>query len=164
MYRFYFDDKFQKSALHEMAKAALDRDYIPEGGLTIGCARVGDVCFDINLRDYRNETGDSDDIYLACDLYVGGIDDGYGYSAEDALLTGNYIYKHQVPAEELYPYTYAEDCTCGGHLAEYIGADFDELVDALENEMNDALNIYAQRSPDNRKLLAEAINRPFHFW
>lgn len=158
MYRFHFDDKFQKTALREMTKATLDRDYIPDGGLTIGCARTGDVCFDINLRDYRNETGDSDDIYLSCDLYIGGIDDGYGYSAEDAMLTGKYLSKFDVPSSEMYPYTYAEDCNCGGHLAEYIGADFGELVDILENEMSQALIHYAQNNLDARA----AINRPFH--
>ena len=55
----------------------------------VGCVRVGVLCFDLVLRDYG-----ADALTLDYDLYVGGVDDGYGY------------------ADGHYPYTYAE----GGSL------------------------------------------------
>lgn len=39
----------------------------------IGCVRIGDLCFDLIVREYNDE------FVLDYDLYVGGFDDGYGY-------------------------------------------------------------------------------------
>lgn len=41
--------------------------------LTVGNCRVGDLCFDLVVRDYDGN------MHLAYDLYVGGVDTGYGY-------------------------------------------------------------------------------------
>lgn len=41
----------------------------------VGCVRVGDLCFDLVLRCY-----DDENLVLTYDLYVGGMDTGYGYS------------------------------------------------------------------------------------
>ena len=40
----------------------------------VGSVRIGDLCFDILTREYN------DKLYLDYDLYVGGVDTGYGYS------------------------------------------------------------------------------------
>ena len=41
----------------------------------IGCVRVGDLCFDL-LISYNLQGK----MFMAYDLYVGGVDTGYGYS------------------------------------------------------------------------------------
>lgn len=40
----------------------------------LGSVRVGNLCFDIVTREY------GDKLYLDYDLYVGGVDTGYGYA------------------------------------------------------------------------------------
>lgn len=52
----------------------------------VGAVRVGDLCFDLVLRLYDESEG----LVLTYDLYVGGVDSGYGYGKND------------------YPYDYAE--------------------------------------------------------
>ena len=47
----------------------------------IGCVRIGDLCFDLMIREYNDE------FVLDYDLYVGGIDDGYGYGNENSPYT-----------------------------------------------------------------------------
>lgn len=148
MYRFHFSDTFQRRALHDI-KLAMSGEQ-PLDGDVIGQARTGDICFDLVLR-----AADDDSYFLGLDLYVGGIDDGYGYSAEDAMLNGDYIYEHQVPNEELYPYT--EHDGCGGPLANYAGLTFEELVEKLETEMTEYID-----STDD--IVREAANRSFHYW
>lgn len=148
MYRFHFNDTFQKRAMRDI-RLAMNGDQSLDGDV-IGQARTGDICFDLVLR-----TDPHDRFFLGLDLYVGGIDDGYGYSAEDALLNGNYIYEHEVPAEELYPYT--ERDGCGGPLCNYSKLTFEELVEKLEAEMNEYID-------DGDDTVKEAANRPFHFW
>ena len=69
----------------------------------IGFIRVGEICCDLLLRQYNN---DPNDLTLTWDVYVGGVDTGYGYSAGDALATGKYKCHEDVPDEELYPYDY----------------------------------------------------------
>ena len=45
----------------------------------VGAVRVGDLCFDLVLRSY--DEGKS--LVLTYDLYVGGVDSGYGYNKKD---------------------------------------------------------------------------------
>ena len=54
----------------------------------VGCVRVGDLCFDLVLRDY-------DRLVLTFDMYVGGVDSGYGYS-------------NKCEDTPFYPYDYAD--------------------------------------------------------
>ena len=62
----------------------------------LGCCRIGDVCFELATRssgaDYIDGSLRPGKWYLIYDLYVGGVDDGYGYSKID----------------DGYPYTYKE--------------------------------------------------------
>lgn len=44
----------------------------------IGGVHLGDLCLDILLRGYEE-----DKLYLEYDLYVGGVDSGYGYADQD---------------------------------------------------------------------------------
>ena len=68
----------------------------------IGSVRIGELCFDLVTRQYSESEG----IVLTYDLYVGGIDSGYGYSRID----------------QNYPYDYAE------------GSDFEDTCISLSYE------------------------------
>jgi hypothetical protein len=57
----------------------------------VGCVRVGDLCFDLVARMDDN----CEKWYLSYDLYVGGVDTGYGYSDRN----------RDFPS---YPYDYAD--------------------------------------------------------
>lgn len=50
-----------------------------------GAVRIGDLCFDIVLHTSIDWDGNFDavDSYIDGDLYVGGIDSGYGYGKEN---------------------------------------------------------------------------------
>ena len=50
----------------------------------IGSVRVGDLCFELNLRYYG-----PGEMCLDYDLFEGGVDDGYGYSED------GYPYTHE---------------------------------------------------------------------
>ena len=79
----------------------------------VGSVRVGDICFDLVLRDY----GD-DGLTLTYDTYVGGIDDGYGYGIEH------------------YPYTYAD----GGFLSLSADVAYKDFKEAAEEELTNFIN------------------------
>ena len=51
----------------------------------VGSVRVGALCFDLLTRVYKDKQ-----MYLDYDLYVGGVDTGYGYSKEN-----NYPYDYE---------------------------------------------------------------------
>lgn len=76
----------------------------------LGCCRIGDVCFDLVTRASGHFNAEglwyTDTYYLEYDLYVGGIDDGYGYSKID----------------DGYPYTYKD------------GGSFDGLCNTMSYE------------------------------
>lgn len=81
MYKFNYDsfteENFNKLMQYYARNDSNERMYF-------GSVRVGDLCFDIL-------SGDDD--YIDGDLYIGGVDDGYGYSI----------------LEEGYPYTFSFD-------------------------------------------------------
>ncbi|MBQ1314477.1 MAG: hypothetical protein IIY48_07980 [Clostridia bacterium] len=159
MYRFHWNDEFCKKGMKAMREAFENRHgHDVSSDDCIGQARTGDVCFDLVIRDCRETDEPEDDrkLFLGFDLYVGGCDTGYGYSAEDAMLDGKYKSKHEVPPEELYPYD--EWDGCGGPLEDYIGLSFEEFIEVAESEMSGYLD--SIKNPGVR----EAINRPFHYW
>lgn len=81
-------------------------------GTYIGAVRVGNLCFDI--LNWGN--------HLWFDLYVGGVDTGYGYSLKEE-------YKD-------YPYDYADSCSFK----------FDEIVsDVNFEEFQKLLNEYIEK-------------------
>lgn len=67
----------------------------------VGCARVGELCFDLSLRTYYDVASgveDPDKLVLTFDLYVGGVD--------PKQTTGDhYAYSRLEPD---FPYDYAE--------------------------------------------------------
>lgn len=100
----------------------------------IGCARIGDLCFDLVLREYNNE------FVLDYDLYVGGVDDGYGYGKDN------------------YPYTEGGGGTFEDSL---ISMSYDDFVKQAEEAFTDY--IYHSNYSAEYNLVDKA-NEPLHTW
>lgn len=100
----------------------------------IGCVRVGNLCFDILIA--YDEKGK---MWLAYDLYVGGVDTGYGYTASD------------------YPYDYAE----GGNFEDVIiSMTYEEFQKYAENQLEN----YIKTWPYEKASLIEKANEPLNIW
>lgn len=103
----------------------------------IGSVRVGDLCFDLmaieNSNDFVIDT-------LDYDLYIGGIDDGYGYGKDN------------------YPYTEGG----GGSFEEsMIGYTYEDFVKIAEAKFKDFIeNSYTS----SRYNLIEKANESLHIW
>ena len=109
----------------------------------IGNVRVGELCFDLVLRDYEG----NGTLVLTYDLYVGGVDSGYGYSRID----------------EGYPYDYAEgsdfDDTC-------ISIPYDEFQKIAETAFRNYIKWYNQSGAayGTYSDLNEKAEAPLHVW
>lgn len=100
----------------------------------IGAVRVGDLCFDILTREYNNK------LYLDYDLYIGGVDTGYGY-ADD------------------YPYDYYG----GGSFDEScIDMKYDEFVSYAEKTMKEFIE--NEESAYTHASLIEKANDELNMW
>lgn len=103
----------------------------------VGYCRVGDLCFDLVARDLG-----AGDLGLTFDLYVGGIDDGYGYSRID----------------NGYPYTEAD----GDYLTDSgISFSYEDFKDFAEGIF---INYIEHSGYTNRMNLIEKANEPLHIW
>lgn len=67
------EDEFRK-AVEGIEKQDDSEDFL-------GNLYIGDLCFDLVLRDHEGDTG----VVLDADLYVGGVDTGYGYTRTNQL-------------------------------------------------------------------------------
>lgn len=90
----------------------------------IGCVRVGDICFDIVERSPSD--WEKDGCFLTADLYVGGVDNGYGYSSIDDWYPyderDGYCFD-----EKVYSMTYEE-------FKEYAEKTLSEFIDYCNDE------------------------------
>ena len=112
--------------------AKAENDLLIEGDY-IGCVRVGNLCFDLMVR--LND----DKLYLSYDLYVGGVDSGYGYTASD------------------YPYDYAE----GGNFEDtMISMSYEEFQKYAEEKFELFITIW----PYEAASLVEKANEPLNVW
>ena len=106
----------------------------------IGCARVGELCFDLVTRLYEITEG----IVLTYDLYVGGVDTGYGYSR----------------IEPDYPYDFADgsdfEDTC-------ISLSYDGFKELAEKEFERYIREMGQIFYPNANLTEKAA-APLHIW
>lgn len=94
--------------------------------------RVGDLCFDLKASE-----DDDPDCPAVYDLYVGGVDDGYGYSR----------------TKPGYPYTYYD----GGVFRENaLAMSFDEFKKCAEAEFTEFISF-----SDN---LVEKALQPLNIW
>lgn len=80
----------------------------------IGALRVGNLCFDLMERDCGEFN--QPEVKLFCDLYVSGIDTGYGYGKNDI------------------PYDYADFTGGVFELKEYKGKSLEEFKKMIEKE------------------------------
>lgn len=104
-----------------------DNDYV-------GCVTVGVLCFDFIVMEYNDE------LVLNYDLYIGGIDDGYGYGKDN------------------YPYTEGG----GGRFENsLIFMSYNNFVKQAEELLTD----YIYNSNYSTKYnLIERANEPLHVW
>lgn len=111
-----------------------------EDGDYLGCCRIGDVCFDLVTRmsgnEYVNGSWRPGKWYLDYDLYVGGVDDGYGYSHID----------------DGYPYTYME------------GGSFDGLCETMSYEAFQHMAVQAFESYLRNVNCMDRAMQPLHIW
>ena len=134
---------------------ALDRkahDVAHMVGEYLGCCRVGDLCFDIRAwspGEFWNGWG--------FELFCGGVDTGYGYSAEDALKTGKYESKWDVPAELQYPYDEVDYGEFPDGFSSYSLTEFQRKAEPIFEELIRTSNY------DGADLLAKA-EEPLHIW
>lgn len=100
----------------------------------VGQVRIGDLCFDVTTREYDNK------MYLDYDLYVGGVDSGYGYSND-------------------YPYDYYG----GGSFDESsVGMNYDEFVSYAEKTMKEFIE--SESEFYKNASLIEKANIELHVW
>ena len=120
----------------------------------VGCVRVGDLCFDLVLRLYPATAEEEDAYYdspeankliLTYDLYVGGVDSGYGYSDRDKSTPN-------------YPYDFAEGSDFDETCIRYTYEDFQTLA---EEAFTEYINHSAYTLTHN--LIDKALE-PLHIW
>lgn len=99
-YVWEMDEAQWKEFADAIDRRAFDVAYM--AGEYLGCCRVGDLCFDIRSWDGGDWTG------WGFELFCGGVDSGYGYSAKEAMESGGYVDKYCVPLELQYPYDEVE--------------------------------------------------------
>lgn len=113
--------------------AKMENDQVYDGDC-VGCVAVGDLCFDLIVRENGNE------LVLDYDLYIGGIDDGYSYGKDN------------------YPYTEGG----GGSFEEtMISYTYGAFVKLAEFKFQDFI-MYSYMS--NEYDLIEKANEPLHVW
>ena len=113
--------------------ACIENEIILDG-YYVGCVRVGDLCFDLIAREYNDE------FVLDYDLYVGGVDDGYGYGKDN------------------YPYT---EVGGGSFQDSLISMSYNDFVKQAEEAFSD----YIYHSNYSAKYnLADKANEPLHIW
>ena len=99
----------------------------------IGCVRAGNLCFDLMVGL------NNDKMYLSYDLYVGGVDSGYGYTVDG------------------YPYDYAE----GGNFEDtMISMTYEEFQKYAEEKFELFIKIW----PYEAASLVEKANEPLNIW
>lgn len=124
------------------------KDEVEYGDEYVGCVRIGDLCFDLLIR-----LDDNGNKIFTYDLYVGGVDTGYGYS------NPNKFNKELYNPEDDYPYDYvggldfSSTCTNMSYdnFKLYAEAEFEHFI-KVENEA------YKEAS------LIEKANEPLKVW
>lgn len=105
----------------------------------IGCVRVGELCFDILVQSVGYDEDQKQ--VLIFDIYVGGVDTGYGESR----------------IEPGYPYDYAYGGDFGGPFIHVPYDTFQLFAEGMFTEVIEHWN-YSHAS------LLEKANAPLHIW
>ena len=135
------------------AKAINEENFLAayDEGDYIGCCRVGDLCFDIRAWNGGEWTG------WGFELFCGGVDSGYGYSSREAMATGKYKDKYDVPDELLYPYDEVDYGEFSAEFASYSLAEFQRKAEEVFKQF------IADCNYDTVDLIVKA-NEPLHVW
>lgn len=128
-----------------------DLDLAYMEGEYLGCCRVGDLCFDIRAWHGGEWAG------WGFELFCGGVDSGYGYSSREAMATGSYESKWDVPDELLYPYDEVDYGEFPNGFASYSLTEFQRKAEPIFEELIRTSNY------DGADLLAKA-EEPLHVW
>ena len=107
----------------------------------IGSVRIGDLCFEIVAWHFGRD-GDR----LGFEIYVGGVDDGYGYSKSGSCLC-------QDETDKGYPYTQMDGDVFS--FDERNGMSYEEFRTAAEEEFTQYIEWYD---------LTEKAEMPLHIW
>ena len=137
----YCWDEFPKSTFEETQKNAtskLDHNDFSDCSDFRGCVRVGDLCFDIVMRDSGAEHP-----ALTYDLYAGHIDSGYGYSCRSDV---------EVPYDYIDGWDFDSD---------WVEISYDEFKNKAEKELTEF--ILRQSATSKYELEAKA-NEPLNIW
>jgi hypothetical protein len=96
----------------------------------LGSVRVGDLCFDLLTKFNTNN-----DMVLAYDLYVGGIDTGYGYSNPNKFNPEKYKEEDDYPYDYVSGLEFGDSCIsmCYEKFQKFAEAEFEHFV-IVENE------------------------------
>lgn len=132
MYQFNWD-WFNESDFKKAKAKSPDPLYADD---YVGAVRVGDLCFDFVLREFSGE------LTLTYDLYVGGVDEGYGTSR----------------IKESYPYTYADG---GSFPTGWGGMQYDRFCEMAESVMSSYIESCGYT--DHYKL-TEKASAPLNVW
>lgn len=116
--------------------AKMENDMFAYNATYIGSVRVGNLCFDLIAMENNDCVIDM----LDYDLYIGGVDDGYGYGKDN------------------YPYTEGG----GGSFEEsMIGYTYETFMKIAESKFEDFIMNNHFSSKYN---LVEKANKPLHIW
>lgn len=100
----------------------------------VGAVRIGDLCFDLVTRDFGGG-----EITLSYDLYIGGVDDGYG-------------------CKNGYPYTFGDGGSFRGSCSDMT---YDEFTEYAEGVLSDFIAGYAPTADYDVQTKA---NEPLNIW
>lgn len=135
---------------------AIDRDAFDVAymeGEFLGCCRTGDLCFDIRAWSGGEWAG------WGFELFCGGVDTGYGYSQREALATGKYNHKWDVPEELVYPYDEVDYGEFPAGFSTYSLKEFQEKAEPIFEEfIKEKSEAYSEAD-----LIVKA-NEPLHIW
>lgn len=124
-------------------------------GEYLGCCRVGELCFDIRAWSPGEEWNG-----WGFELYCGGVDSNYGYSAEDAMNAHpEWKSKWDVPDELLYPYDEVDYGEFPAGFETYSLAEFQKAAEVVFEEFIKEQS----KTYDDADLIAKA-NEELHIW
>lgn len=133
-------DGFSKQKWIEMYTDLKEKNWIELDGWYYGCIRVGDLCFDSRIVA-AYDRDDCKECFVDFDLYVGGIDSGYGYGKDN------------------YPYEFIDDGVVFEINQFFDLVTYEEFCKEFEKKATEIINW-------NEKYYGTLIkaNEPLHVW
>lgn len=147
----YMDEKKWEEFANALDRGAFDVAKME--GEFLGYCRVGELCFDIRAWS----PGKDEWCGWGFELYVGGVDTGYGYSAPQ--ISPEWKSKYDVPNELWYPYDEVDYGEFPAGFETYKLSVFErEAEKVFEQFIKNTAMVY-----DKANLISKA-NEPLHVW